>query len=170
MIRDLTGETFGRWLVLAYDRKEYKRYKNSRKGTTQHYWRAQCECGRIVSVYHGSLLAGLSTQCRTCSSGEQHGLSRGEGRHPMYGAWATMKNRCSNPKHPDYPLYGARGIRVCPRWRKSFTTFLSDMGERPKGLTLDRIDNEENYEPGNCRWATHSEQMSNRRKWAASQR
>lgn len=79
---------------------------------------------------------------------------------PTYRSWGAMRDRCSNPKCPDYERYGARGLTVCERWQ-SFETFLADMGERPRGHTIDRIDGSKGYEPGNCRWATAVEQTLN---------
>lgn len=81
-----------------------------------------------------------------------------------------MKNRCYSPKNPSFPNYGARGIRVCERWKTSFPSFVEDVGQRPVGHTLDRIDNDGDYEPGNVRWATRSTQRSNQRKVGDMQR
>lgn len=91
---------------------------------------------------------------------EQHGLSR-RGM-PEYQAWRNIKYRCGNPHSDQYRKYGARGIRVCERWRDSFLAFLADMGSRPPGTTIDRIDGTKGYEPGNCRWATQEQQAANR--------
>lgn len=82
-------------------------------------------------------------------------------KHPMYGAWQQMILRCHDPNNDSYGRYGARGIRVCDRWRDNFQNFLADMGERPDGLTLDRIEPTGNYEPGNCRWADSKTQRAN---------
>lgn len=83
---------------------------------------------------------------------------------PTYRSWAAARTRCYNPNREDWPLYGGRGIKVCERWNR-FKYFLEDMGERPKGTTLDRIDSDGDYEPGNCRWATPLQQAQNSRKW-----
>lgn len=82
---------------------------------------------------------------------------------PTHNTWKSMIQRCGNPRATDYDLYGGRGITVCEHWRTSYSSFLADMGERPDGMTLDRIDNDGNYEPGNCRWATATVQVRNSR-------
>lgn len=91
-----------------------------------------------------------------------HGHATTAGNSPTYASWRAMRDRCSRSTHKAYPAYGGRGIEVCARWQ-SFEAFLADMGERPPGTTLDRIDNNGNYEPGNCRWATAKVQGLNTR-------
>lgn len=96
----------------------------------------------------------------TYKSKEFHGLTK----HPLYDVWTVIIQRCTNPKNPGYPNYGGRGITICIRWRNSFSAFLEDIGERPEpGYSLDRIDNDRGYEPGNTRWANRTTQARNSR-------
>ena len=96
------------------------------------------------------------------NSNYRHGHHINGKPSPTYISWRDMKARCQNPNHEHYEYYGGRGVEVCERWQ-NFANFLADMGERPPGKTLDRINNDRNYEPGNCRWATPKEQAQNRR-------
>lgn len=125
----------------------------------------RCVCGKEVTVKFSNLTSGNSKSCG-CRRGESHG--EGNHRHghmtTEYKIWCRMKDRCLNPKDAAYENYGGRGIAVCERWRLSFTAFLADVGRRPsKKYSLDRIDNDKGYEPGNVRWATRQEQAKNSR-------
>lgn len=162
-LHDLTGKVVGRWTVIEY-------VGNRR-------WRCRCACGNEKDVIATVLTSGRSNSCGCyrIEQGREHGakinLRHGEGGNgretPEYRAWVAMIQRCTNQSHKQFPNYGGRGIRVCDRWRNSFENFLQDMGRRPGGAyeySLDRYPNNDgDYEPGNCRWATYVEQNSNKR-------
>ena len=151
---DLTGKKFGSFLILRRD-------KNHAPGIVS--WICKCECGEIKSIRGGNLKNG---KCSCAKCGDEIGMgnrSHGMSDSPTYISWSRMKNRCQNKNDDSYYKYGGRGIKVCKRWMK-FENFLEDMGERPEGMSIDRIEGDKGYEPGNCRWATAVEQARNTRR------
>jgi hypothetical protein len=151
----LSGKQFGRLTVIKYS----GRAKNN--GST---WLCQCNCGKTKIIQAINLKSGNSQSCgcikieQSKARAKPHGLVRS----PTYSSWANMLSRCFNPQKSDAPLYKDRGITVCPQW-KSFDNFLADMGKKPKGCVIDRIDTNGNYEPSNCKWVSAQDSARNKR-------
>jgi len=156
-VTDTIGQRFGRLVV---------------KGITWDFraWaECQCDCGKIHQVRVHRLRSGETKSCgclkaevlKTCNI--KHGAARGNRATSTYKSWLGMKERALNTDHHAYQRYGGRGITICDRWVNSFEAFLEDMGECPVGMSIDRINNDGNYEPTNCRWATAQQQSENRK-------
>lgn len=149
---NMVGQTYGRLTVIEESGKMVQ---------------ASCACGSSKWYFRTNVLAGYTQSCgclrneRTKESCQTHGHKPGAGASPTYTSWLNMWKRCTNPAYHAYARYGGRGISVAPEW-KDFAVFLEDMGERPNGMELDRIDNNGDYEAGNCRWTTHKENVNNR--------
>jgi hypothetical protein len=153
---------YGRWAVLSGP------VTRSVNGALVAFWRCVCDCGTSRDVRAHDIRSGKSRSCgclnreASVAANSRHGSSPRAGSTPEYRVWLSMIQRCTNPARRCYPSYGGRGIAVCERWR-DFANFLADVGPRPAGKSLDRIDNDGHYEPGNVRWVTQREQCANKR-------
>lgn len=162
---DLTGQRFGRLLVLGQ--------AGRRSTDSRILWSAVCDCGNVWEGVGIRLRAGGVRSCGCLRKVGYHVKHREtvDGLTPEYRAWAAMKARCFNPRIRNFRNHGGRGITVCAEWRDDFDAFLAHVGRKPSPRhSLDRIDNDGNYEPGNVRWATALEQRHNRRPWGTNRR
>jgi len=172
---DLTGQRFGRLVVL-----ERVLNKNSKHA----YWCCQCECGCVKTVQGGHLRQGITQSCgclvseRLINDTTMHGrTTHGLAHEPLYRLWNAIAQRTTNPKNKDFHRYGGRGIKMHPKWLKDAESFikyiLNALGPKPSPKhSIDRIDNDGDYVPGNLRWATATQQVNNRRpsnQWTRSQ-
>lgn len=157
---DLTGRQFGRLTVDG--RGPDAIYRSGKRAK----WFCTCACGTRKLIFATSLRYGRSQSCGCLAAEVAANSLRTHGGYgtDLYRVWSGMKERCSNRNHNSYPWYGGRGISVCDAWLNSFDRFEADMGPRPSPEhSIDRINGNGNYEPGNCRWATMNEQIKNRR-------
>lgn len=139
---DIIGETYGHFTVVSYAEKRHNK---------DNYWYIRCSCGEVKKIRQDLLLKG---DLPRCGCREKVRAPKRYSAHPLLRIWLGMKSRCYDAGNKRYRNYGGRGITVCDRWLDSFDSFVEDMGERPSGYTLDRINNDGNYEPSNCRWVT----------------
>lgn len=171
---DLAGDRFGRLVVVR---------RAGRSSDRKAMWLCRCDCGREIRTMSRSLRVGLTRSCgcirrevaRNAINSVRplahraltvHGCARQGRKTAEYRVWRNMLTRCRDKNNPTYPYYGGRGISVCSRW-SNFEAFLADMGPKPgpgHSFSIDRVNNDGNYEPGNCRWATPQQQAANKRK------
>ena len=157
---NIIGNVYGRWTVLGFSGKRGPQGKTP-------YWLCRCECGTIRDVAYPVLTSKIRPS-RSCGCLIREITSKRSKTHGMrssreYVCWTSMKDRCYNRRSPNFADYGGRGISVCDRWRVSFENFYTDMGQRPYGHTLGRINNNDSYFKENCRWETITQQNRNKR-------
>jgi len=153
---DITGQRFGRLIVLRDTGKRYRRYV---------IWACKCDCGKLVEVPSGDLRSGKikSCGCLWKEMVKKINIIHGDSRIRLYDVWCSMKSRCLNPKNKAYKYYGGKGIKICKEWKNNYMMFKNWAlaNGYKEGLTIDRIDNDGNYCPENCQWLTKSENSRN---------
>ena len=151
-LNNITGQTFGKLIVLS----------QAKSGSSGARWNCQCDCGQQSAVFSCNLISGKTLSCGCGAIGNHK--THGKTGTAEYIIWSGMRQRCNDANNPVYHHYGGRGITICDRWGR-FDLFLKDMGNRPSSkYSIDRINNDGNYEQSNCRWATRIEQSRNKRK------
>lgn len=148
-LADLTGKKFSYWTVISY---------HGGKGICQHLWRCRCACGKVKLVFSSNLRSKSSRSCGCAGLNKRHGMHG----TPTYSSWQAMRTRSTNPNIPNARWYTQLGIGCCKRWEK-FENFFADMGERPPGMVLDRINTFKGYTKKNCRWTTQLQNGQNKR-------
>lgn len=160
-IKDISGKRFGRLVVLSFSGRE-----TTPCGSVKTTYECVCDCGEKIITKRSNLVNGYTKSCgcivseKLIDRNTKHNMTK----TPEYKTWQNMLNRCRNTNSKGYMHYGGRGIKVCKEWIEKFENFYNDMGDRPKGMSIDRIDPDGNYSKSNCRWATNETQSKNKRK------
>ena len=160
-IKDLTGQKFGRLTVIKF----YEKRKRNTGSSYKYYWLCRCQCGNKIIVDVDNLKNNSTKSCGCISKEKPAHITHGLTNTLLYGVWGGIKTRCLNKNYKKYKDYGGRGIIICDEWLNDFSSFYNWSIENgyKKGLTIDRIDVNRNYEPKNCRWTTQKVQQNNRR-------